>query len=116
MTIREALERRAGFRRRTRLRAGKLIDHEGTYLCDCLISDRSGPGARLGLPADIDLPSRLFLFEDDLAQVSEVRLVWRRALIAGVRYLDPPHGAVARAMRRRFAAKYYALDEPLKRR
>ena len=116
MTFREALDRRAGLRRRMRLRTGKLIDHRGTYLCDCQISDRSGPGARLGLPAGVDLPSRLFLFEDDVSHMSEVRLVWRRGSTAGVRYLDTPHGATARAMRRRFAAKYYALDEPLRRR
>lgn len=100
-------------RQRTRLRAGRVADSSNTFLCDCLISDMSPAGARLKLPAEVDLPEEIVLFDELENTVALASLRWRSGCNAGIQYDVPPAKAALfsqnrqRALRRR----YYALKD-----
>jgi hypothetical protein len=100
---------RAGPRRRTRLRSGKIIDLDNGFLVECQIFDRSAFGARVRLVAPADLPPALRLFEDEAGDAVNARLVWRKGSEAGLRFsghLD--RSPLTPAERARLGGKYYA--------
>src|SRR5271163_2477485 len=71
-------EKRREMRRRTRLRSGKVLDANNRFLAECQVHDRSQRGARLRLVANLFMPTRLRLFDDETGTVRDARLIWRR--------------------------------------
>lgn len=78
-------EHRREQRRRTRLRAGKILDRRNRFLIDATIIDRSCGGLRLRLPREIDLPDPFHFFDDEIESIFLARIAWRNRLVVGVR-------------------------------
>lgn len=100
-------DNRAGQRRRTRLRSGKLADPDGAFLIECAVHDRSPEGARLRLTGEVAVPGQILLYEDDEHRLSAAAIVWRRGLEVGIRFtpeVRPPENA-----HRRLGGKFYAI-------
>ncbi len=75
-------QRRSEARIRTRLRTGVISDLQQSFICECLIYDRSLHGARLKLPPNIHAPGT-FIFDDGEGAVrAQVR--WRRDAEIGI--------------------------------
>ena len=82
-------EKRAHPRTRTRLRAGKIVDHRNGFLTECRFHDRSRSGARLELIRAIELPDSVRLFEEETGLLFAIRPVWRGENVLGIS-LEPP--------------------------
>jgi PilZ domain len=77
---------------------GKVVYNEGTYCVDCRIRDISDGGARIVLPPDIVIPTRVVLIDTRNATAYEAQVVWIKAPEFGLKYLStqsmralPPH-------------------------
>ena len=104
-------EKRNDQRRRTRLRAGKILDFANRFLIDVAIVDRSSTGLRLRLAKDSAIPEVFRLFDEETQVILAARLVWRRQALIGAR-LDP--GGPLPATPRQIAAlrgKFYAMRD-----
>lgn len=105
-------EARRELRHRVRLRSGKILDRANNYVCDVRLHDLSAKGLRLALPADIALPRRFCVFDDDFSVVRVVQMAWRRGATIGARYCD---GGLPRRLKPsdRFALRnrYYAVPD-----
>ena len=104
-------EQRGAQRRRTRLRAGKILDFANRFLIDAAILDRSNDGLRLRLARDSAIPEVFRLFDEETQLIFGARLVWRRQALVGAR-LDP--GGPLPATPRQIAAlrgKFYAMRD-----
>jgi hypothetical protein len=102
-------EKRREQRRRTRLRAGKILDCFKRFLTDATILDRSCGGLRLRLPRDIELPDRFHFFDEEIESIYLVRIAWRTRLVLGVR-----RGRYVAATPRQIASlrgKFYAIKD-----
>ena len=101
-------ERRKAFRKRTRLRSGKLAALDNRFISDCLIFDRTPLGVRVRLARNTRLPEHVKFFDDELQSLHVARVVWRRDNEAGLAFARerPARAARERAM---FRGKYYAL-------
>lgn len=82
----DAGDRRSARRRRTRLRAGKVLDPGNTLLIDCQIYDRSETGARIRLTGDNPVPSKIRLYEEWPEKLIEAHVVWRKNREIGLRF------------------------------
>lgn len=100
-------------RQKTRLRAGRIVDCDNNFLCDCVISDMSPGGARLKLPVDVVLPDEIILFDELENTVALATLRWRSGSNAGIEYDVPPAKAALFSMNRQraLARRYYALKD-----
>jgi hypothetical protein len=97
-------------RRRTRLRSGKVLDASNRFLVECQIHERSQRGARLRLVANLFLPTRLRLFDDETGSVRDARLVWRRNHELGISFIAKSAAEDLRPSERAaLAGKYYAV-------
>ena len=99
-------DRRRAPRQRTRLRSGKLVAVDGTFLVECLIYDLSARGCRVRLPSERAVPRTLQLFDDQSGLLHRCAVSWRDGSDAGLRF-DPqarPDRAQADALRRKFYA------------
>ncbi len=104
-------EKRRDQRRRTRLRAGKILDFANRFLIDVAIVDRSSTGLRLRLARDSAIPEVFRLFDEETQLIVGAHLVWRRQALIGAR-LDP--GGPLPATPRQIAAlrgKFYAMRD-----
>jgi len=102
-------EKRVEQRRRTRLRAGKILDRQNGFLTDATILDRSCGGVRLRLPLDIEVPELFHFFDDEIEAIFLARVAWRNRLVLGVR-----RGPWIVAAPRRITSlrgKYYAIPD-----
>lgn len=104
-------DRRECIRRRVRLRAGRVLDGEGRFLCEATILDLSPCGARLRLADPARLPETLWLFDEAGRRAAFARVARRTAIEAGLavsewRALE----ALPPATRRRLESPYYAAD------
>jgi hypothetical protein len=105
-------DNRGSGRRRTRLRSGKILDHANTFLCDCLIHDRSATGLRLALPRSVDLPLHFRVHDDETGAVDVVETVWRRGAIVGVRYTAASSPvSVKPSVRSALRGRFYAVRD-----
>jgi len=104
-------ERRAGARRRVRLRVGRALDGDGRFLCEAVIVDLSARGARLRLRDPGRLPATLWLFDESERRAALARVVRRSGQEAGLAVSDwRPLDALPEATRRRIEAPYYGAD------
>ena len=104
-------ERRGDPRQRTRLRSGKVVDRDGRFLTECLISNRSAAGGRLRLPAPIGLPAAIHLFDDGTASLVPALVVWRQERDVGLKFLPLAATARTRAIADAMRRKYYAVTD-----
>lgn len=105
-------EKRGTPRRRTRLRAGKIVDADNQFLSECVIIDRSSQGIRLRPVRPIALPPSFRLYDDLDKQVVDVCQVWSGNGEVGVVLRDTWESA--RATKHPCAslgAKYYAVND-----
>jgi len=105
-------EKRSERRRRTRLRAGKILDCRNAFLIECLVHDRSPDGARLRLVAPVALPDSIRLFEDEDRRLAAADVIWRNGQEIGIRF-RPGQSDLAMTARARaaMAGPYYAVAE-----
>jgi hypothetical protein len=103
-------EKRGETRRRTRLRSGKILDARNKFLVECQVYDRSARGARLRLVANIFMPPRLRLFDDETKLVCDARVIWRRNHELGVSFATRSNADDLRPSERAaLAGKFYAV-------
>lgn len=102
-------EKRREDRRRTRLRAGKILDRANRFLADATIIDRSCCGVRLRLAREVAAPEIFHFFDEEAETVFVARLVWREGRLIGAR-----RGRFVAATPRQIAAlrtKFYAMKD-----
>jgi hypothetical protein len=105
-----AADRRARERVRTRLRPGKLLDAELSFLADCAIVDRSDAGLRVRCFGEVDGHRRVTVFVVNDGSLQNGRLAWSRLPDVGICLEGEPVAADADALRR-IAGPYYAVGE-----
>ncbi len=81
---REDADRRGAVRARTRLRPGKMLGADGTFIADCLILDRSAQGARIRVLGPDPVPETFRLVDEAGRESFPSRTVWTRAGEAGL--------------------------------
>lgn len=102
-------EKRRAPRRRTRLRAGKILDRANRFVLDATILDRSCVGLRLRLARDIELPDIFHFYDDESEMIIVARIAWRNQALIGVR-----RGPAVTATLRQLMAlrgKYYGVRD-----
>jgi hypothetical protein len=82
-----AIENRRVDRQRVRLRSARILDHEGRFICDCMIHDRSSSGLRLKLHERLTLPRHGVIRLDETGAAHAMEIAWQRDTLAGVRLL-----------------------------
>ncbi|KXF76000.1 pilus assembly protein PilZ [Paramesorhizobium deserti] len=107
---RSMAEKRRSERRRTRLRSGKLVNIDGSFLIECQLHDIAGGGAKIRVADPRAVPDRFWLFDDHYAQALFAEVVWRDGLELGVRFCDDPAiQPLGEARLSKLASKYYSL-------
>ncbi|MGO8739563.1 hypothetical protein [Rhodoblastus sp.] len=102
-------EKRREDRRRTRLRAGKILDRANRFLTDATIIDRSCRGLRLRLAREVATPEVFHFFDEEAEAIYVARIVWRSGRLLGAR-----RGRFVAATPRRITAlrtKFYAMED-----
>jgi hypothetical protein len=102
-------EKRREQRRRTRLRAGKILDRANRFIVEATIIERSSAGLRLRLARDVGLPEIFHFYDEEGEGVFVARIVWRRQLILGVR--RGPGIAVTARLLIALRGKFYAIRD-----
>jgi hypothetical protein len=94
-------------RRRTRLRAGKILDRANRFLVEAAIIERSPAGLRLRLARNIDVPAIFHFYDEESESLFLAQLAWRKHLIVGARRgpLVPANAQELNALR----GKFYAM-------
>lgn len=109
-------EKRAVARRRTHLRAAKLLSVRNRPLADCAVYDLSEGGARVRLQNNIPLPNRIRIYDaiHETTRVADV--IWRDRLDLGLRFASGPL-FVNESEKREFAKDFYPqpMQKPLTR-
>jgi hypothetical protein len=106
----DAGEKRTEARRRTRLRSGKILDARNKFLVECQVYDRSPRGARVRLVANVFMPPRLRLFDDETKVVRDARIIWRRNHELGISFATRSSADDLRPSERAaLAGKFYAV-------
>lgn len=105
-------DRRSARRRRTRLRSGKILGLDNSFLIECRIYDRSERGVRVRLLGDIPPRPAFRLYEDDRDQLRDARVVWRRDCEIGLCFV-PRAGArrISRTQMTCLRERYYAIGD-----
>jgi hypothetical protein len=98
-------------RRRTRLRSAKILDAANTFVCDCLIYDRSATGLRLTLARDLGLPPQFQVHDDETGAVELAATVWRRGATLGVRFCGYGASTLRPSERAALRGRYYAVRD-----
>ena len=98
-------------RRRTRLRAGKILDRANRFLMDATIIDRSLGGFRLRLSRDGAVPEIFHLYDEECGVIFAARQIWRRQGVIGARFR--PGGPVTATPRElaSLRGKFYAMPD-----
>jgi hypothetical protein len=88
----------------------KVLDRANQYVCHARLHDLSNSGLRLALSANLSLPKRFCVFDDDSGIVRVVEVAWQRGATIGAYYCD---GGLPRRLKPsdRFALgnRYYAV-------
>ncbi|WP_156381486.1 PilZ domain-containing protein [Aurantimonas sp. Leaf443] len=82
-------ERRVAQRVRT-LKRGKVVFNNGFSTFDCIVRNISATGALLTIDEAAHLPKEFFIRIGEDRDARPARLVYRRGLLAGIRFLDVP--------------------------
>lgn len=96
-------------RRRTKLRAGKILDTANRFLADVVLLDRSAGGLRLRLVDKVEPPRHFHFFDEESETIFAARLVWRNGVLLGAQ-----RGAALAATPRLLVAlksKFYAMRD-----
>lgn len=101
-------DRRGAGRARTRLRPGKLLEADGTFIADCLILDRSPQGARIRVLSSDPVPETFRLVDEAGRESFPSRTVWTRAGEVGL-VLEAGGEAMDRRAFLAAAGPYYAV-------
>jgi hypothetical protein len=104
-------EARAAGRRRTRLRSGKVLDAANSFICECVIYDRSATGLRLLLGRDVGLSAQFRVHDDETGAVESVTTVWRRGGTLGARFAGYGAAALKSSDRAALGGRYYAMRD-----
>jgi hypothetical protein len=104
-------EQRRAFRKRLRLRSGKLVDERHRFIAECIILDRSSHGARLRLLRESRLPQDMFLYDDHNATLSEIRASWSDGSLVGVAIVRTALPDDAKAARIALGAALYGIPD-----
>lgn len=67
---------------------GKLIFVDASSVLDCTVGNMTEDGARIGLPREVEVPKRVYLWERQTNMVFECEVRWRDRDRIGVRFLD----------------------------
>ena len=83
-------ERRRGAPRRRVLMSAQIVYHQGKIAVDCMVRNISETGAQLATDTPLELPPSFWLrFQDGTRR--PVELVWSKATLMGVRFIDVQH-------------------------
>ncbi|WP_206453388.1 PilZ domain-containing protein [Aurantimonas marina] len=82
-------ERRVAQRMRT-LKRAKVIFNDGFSTFDCIVRNISATGALLTIDEAAHLPKAFGIRVGEDQQARPARLIYRRAMFAGIRFLDVP--------------------------
>lgn len=77
---------------------GKLIFADGRCAFDCVIIDVSEGGARVCLALEVDVPSRVYLWQTKTGAVLECEVRWREHKVVGLRFIDSCGRQLRRAL------------------
>ncbi len=103
-------DRRSLRRKRTRLRAGKILDRDNRFLVECQIRDRSMFGAQLRPIEPVILPRLIRFYDDEKATLIEAEVVWRQNGEIGVQFGPKVNSRLMSAAQLAgLAGKYYAV-------
>ena len=80
-------DEKRGVPRRHVLKSAKVVYNGGHSVLDCRLQDISETGARIRLPTPVVLPDEFNLHLSDGSK-PRVEVVWRTAVMLGVRFLD----------------------------
>ena len=80
-------ERRRGAPRRRVLMSAQIVYHQGRIAIDCVIRNISDTGAQLATETALELPPSFWLRLQDGTR-RPVELVWTKANLMGVRFID----------------------------
>ncbi|MDH7798673.1 MULTISPECIES: hypothetical protein [unclassified Beijerinckia] len=105
-------EKRRTPRRRTRLRAGKIVDSNNQFLSECVIVDRSARGIRVRPMRKVALPQFFRLYDDLDKKIVDVCRVWSDNGDIGVVLRDVWESAqTAKHPCATLGGKYYAVND-----
>ncbi len=102
---------RSGGRRKSRLESAKILDRDGRFLGECLISDRSPSGMRLHLTASLKLPDQLLLYDDAANMLRPALKIWRRGSSVGVRLTGRGETRLRCSMTTALRTSFYAVRD-----
>lgn len=105
-------EKRRAPRRRTRLRAGKIVDSNNQFLSECVIVDRSSRGIRVRPMRKVALPQFFRLYDDLDEKIVDVCQVWSDNGDIGVVLRDAWESAqAAKHPCAALGGKFYAVND-----
>jgi hypothetical protein len=102
-------EKRRAPRRRTRLRAGKILDRANRFVVDATILDRSCAGLRLRIARDVALPDIFHFYDDESETIFVARIAWRNQALVGARRGPGVSATLRQLMALR--GKYYGVRD-----
>lgn len=102
-------DKRRAPRRRTRLRAGKILDRANRFVVDATILDRSCAGLRLRLARDVALPDIFHFYDEECETIFVARIAWRNQALVGARRGPGVSATLRQLMALR--GKYYGVRD-----
>jgi hypothetical protein len=73
---------------------GKIVSPDLTEFLGCVIQDISDGGVRVAVEAGVDLPDRIYLWQEQTGTIIECEVRWRRPGMAGLKFADANAPAV----------------------
>jgi len=101
------VDRRRDKRRPIRLQSGKALDGEGRFIVDFSLANRGAAGVALTLARAVQLPRRIWIYEDVADTCRCVEVIWQSGLRAGGR-ITPANAAIDARLLARYRRRYYA--------
>ena len=74
--------------------AGKIMWPDLTEFLGCVIQDVSDGGARVAVQEAVDLPDRIYLWQEQTGTIIECDVRWRKPGMAGLKFADANAPAV----------------------
>jgi hypothetical protein len=102
-------DKRRDPRRRTRLRAGKILDRANRFIVDATILDRSCGGLRLRLARQVAIPEIFHFYDDESESVFIAKIAWRAQAQVGAR--RGPGVATPLRLLMALRGKYYGMRD-----
>jgi hypothetical protein len=74
--------------------AGKIMSPKLTDFLGCVIQDISDGGARVAVEEGMELPDRVYLWQEQTGTIIECEVRWRKPGVAGLKFADANAPAV----------------------